>query len=94
MCRVTVIERVPLHDRYGERMAGIHVVPQGSPDPTWLVKREGDPVPVSRHATQQEATAVGRELARAEHVELLVHGRDGRIRERDSYGHDPADIPG
>jgi hypothetical protein len=43
----------------------------------------------SVHDTQAEAIARGRELARNRQSELLIHGRDGRIRERDSHGRDP-----
>ncbi|WP_341484300.1 DUF2188 domain-containing protein [Chelativorans petroleitrophicus] len=38
------------------------------------------------YATQQEAIDVARERARREGVELYIHGRDGRNRERSSYG--------
>jgi hypothetical protein len=31
----------------------------------------------------------GREVSRNQHLELFVHRRDGRIRERDSHGHAP-----
>jgi len=34
-------------------------------------------------------TQVAREIAQRQGTELFVHGRDGRIRERDSHGHDP-----
>ena len=52
--------------------------------------REKAPARVSsRHATQAEARARARTVARQAHVELIVHGRDGRIRERDSYGSGP-----
>jgi len=39
--------------------------------------------------TQAEAAKVGRDTARRDHTEVLVHRRDGRIRERESYGNDP-----
>ena len=32
---------------------------------------------------------MGHSQARADHTEFLLHGRDGKIRERDSYGNDP-----
>ena len=37
---------------------------------------------------QREAIDAAREIARNQGSELLVHGRDGRIRERNSYGDD------
>ncbi|TWG80391.1 uncharacterized protein DUF2188 [Cupriavidus gilardii J11] len=65
----------------------IHVVPHGS---GWNVSREGEPRPSSHHETQEEAIEVATDAAQREHVELIVHGRDGQIRMRNSYGHDPA----
>jgi hypothetical protein len=38
--------------------------------------------------TQQEAFRIARDLAKVQHSELFVHGRDGRIRMKNSYGHD------
>lgn len=55
----------------------------------WAVKPEGGQRASSVHRTQQEAIEAGRELARNQKSELLVHGRNGRIRARDSYGNDP-----
>lgn len=69
-------------------MAGrnIHVVPSGD---VWAVKPEGNPFPTSTHATYGAAIDAGRELARRQGSELLIHRPDGRIRDRDSYGNDP-----
>ena len=39
--------------------------------------------------TEREAIDRGREVSRNQRSELFVHGRNGRIRERDSHGHDP-----
>jgi hypothetical protein len=64
----------------------VHVVPH---DGDWAVRREGAERVSSTHPTQAAAEAAGRATARAEHTEFLLHGRDGQIRERDSYGIDP-----
>jgi uncharacterized protein YdaT len=53
------------------------------------VKPEGGKRPSSVHDTQREAIDRGREIARNQGTELFIHGRDGRIRERDSHGPDP-----
>jgi Uncharacterized protein conserved in bacteria (DUF2188) len=58
------------------------VVPR---DGGWAVKPEGGQRASSIHGTQREA--IGR--ARFPATNVFVHGRDGRIRERDSHGHDP-----
>ncbi|WP_312283240.1 DUF2188 domain-containing protein [Pseudescherichia sp.] len=63
-----------------------HVVthPEG-----WAVKGEGNERATSVHSTQAEAIEAAREIARNQQSELLIHGRNGQIRERDSYGNDP-----
>ncbi|MCX4239491.1 DUF2188 domain-containing protein [Paraliomyxa miuraensis] len=63
-----------------------HVVPHPS---GWAVKAECAERASSVHRTQQEAISRGREISRNQSAELLIHGRDGRIRERDSHGRDP-----
>ncbi len=64
----------------------VHVVPQGD---GWAVKREGAGRASSLHETQADAADEGRRLARQDQVEFNLHGRDGKIREKDSYGNDP-----
>lgn len=63
-----------------------HIVPRGG---GWAVQPAGAGRAASVHGTQAEAIARGREAARNQQSELLIHGRDGRIRERDSHGRDP-----
>jgi hypothetical protein len=65
----------------------IHVVPRGTR--RWAVEREGANRPASMHATQAEATKAGRALAMRDRAEFIVHGKNGQIRNRDSYGNDP-----
>jgi uncharacterized protein YdaT len=64
----------------------VHTVPH---EGGWANKREGSDRASSVHATQAEAIERGRELARSSGVEHLIHGEDGQIRERNSYGNDP-----
>lgn len=63
-----------------------HVVPH--PD-GWAVKGEGNSKATKITDTQQEAINHAREIAKNQESELLIHGKDGKIRERDSYGNDP-----
>lgn len=55
----------------------------------WAVKSAGSQRASSVHRTQEEAIEKGREMAQNQKTELFIHGRDGRIRERNSYGNDP-----
>jgi len=70
--------------------ADIHVVPAGE---GWAVEAAGGGKR-TMYATQDEAIRAGTERAKADKVELLIHGRDGQIRERNSFGHDPRNIKG
>lgn len=63
-----------------------HVVPHKD---GWAVKGEGADRASSIHRTQSEAIERGREVAQNQRSELFIHGRDGRIRERDTHGNDP-----
>jgi uncharacterized protein YdaT len=64
-----------------------HITKRGDGD--WQVKREGASRASSRHPTQAEAAERARDLAREQHVEVVIHRPDGRIRDSDSYGKDP-----
>lgn len=65
----------------------IHVTHRASGD--WAVKGEGDGRASSLHGTQKDAIDAGRKLARANESELVIHGRDNRIIDKDSFGSDP-----
>jgi uncharacterized protein YdaT len=62
-----------------------HVVPHSD---GWAVRGEGNSKVTSVCSTQAEAIERAREIAQNQRSELLVHGRNGQIRERDSYGND------
>ena len=64
----------------------IHIVPA---EKGWAVKREGQQQPLSTHRTQENADKAGRPIARRDGVEIVIHGRDGQIRDKDSFGGDP-----
>ena len=66
--------------------AGQHVVPNGA---KWSVRKAGASRASGTFSTQGEAIARGRDVAQKQQTELFIHGRDGRIRERNSYGNDP-----
>ncbi|MNT95803.1 hypothetical protein D3C72_2377550 [compost metagenome] len=68
----------------------IHVVPT---DNGWAVETEGGG-DRTLFATQEEAFAAGTERAKRDKVEVLLHGLDGQIQMRNSFGNDPRDIKG
>lgn len=62
-----------------------HVVPRGG---RWAVRGAGNTRDTRRFATQFEAIEHGRELARKQKSELVIHGSNGKIRDKTSYGSD------
>ncbi|MDH3611963.1 MAG: DUF2188 domain-containing protein [Gammaproteobacteria bacterium] len=64
----------------------VHIVPHKD---GWATKREGASRAGSVHRTQGDAINRGREQAKRIKTELVVHGRNGKIRDSDSYGNDP-----
>ena len=66
---------------------GQHVVPSSTGG--WSVRKAGSPKASGTYATQQAAIAKARSIAKNQRTELYIHGRDGKIRSRDSYGGDP-----
>ena len=63
-----------------------HVVPHNG---GWAVRGAGASRVSSTHSTQSAATTAARSTAQRQQSELLIHGRNGQIRARDSYGNDP-----
>jgi len=63
-----------------------HVVPHAS---GWAVRGAGNERTTSVHGTQREAISAAREAAIRQGSEMLIHGENGRIRERNTYGKDP-----
>ena len=56
---------------------------------TWNVKSEKTSRASYLYGTKEEALARGKEIAMNKGVELIIHGKDGRIQDADSYGNDP-----
>ena len=63
-----------------------HVVPHKD---AWAVRGEGNSRVTSTHGTQQDAISAARDIAINQGSEMLVHGRNGQIRGRNTYGKDP-----
>ena len=63
-----------------------HVVPHNG---NWAVKGEGNSKATSIQPTQQQAIKDAVKIAKHQKSEVVIHGRDGKIRDKDSYGNDP-----
>lgn len=64
----------------------VHVVPR---DERRALRKEGNTRDTARFPTQKEAIEAGRQVAQVEKSEMIIHGKDGKIRDKDSFGKDP-----
>lgn len=55
----------------------------------WAVKGEGNERDTKHFATQKQAEEYAKTIAKNQRSEVIVQGRDGRIRSKDSFGNDP-----
>jgi hypothetical protein len=60
-----------------------------SADKNWRNISEGSQRAINVFQTKQEAQTAGKQIAKDRGVEHLVHRRDSKISERNSYGNDP-----
>lgn len=63
-----------------------HVVPR---EDGWAVKGAGASRDTRHFRTQSDAIRAAKDIARNQRSEVVIHGRDGRIRTKHSYGEDP-----
>jgi Uncharacterized protein conserved in bacteria (DUF2188) len=63
-----------------------HVVPHSQ---GWAVKGSGNSRATKVTSTQAEAINLAQAIARNQHSDTKIHGRDGKIRAGNSYGNDP-----
>ncbi|TQR33633.1 DUF2188 domain-containing protein [Lysinibacillus sphaericus] len=64
-----------------------HITPH--PNGGFQVKGAGNSKATKIFNTQHEAIQYGRDIAINQNSELLIHNKQGRIREKNSYGNDP-----
>lgn len=70
------------------RRASYHVSPAGKRG--WQVKATGATSPLSYPRTQAGAERIARQTAKAHDLgQVVIHRRDGRIREEHTYRQDP-----
>ncbi|HSJ75828.1 MAG TPA: DUF2188 domain-containing protein [Gemmatimonadales bacterium] len=72
-------------------MEPIHPVPRGI---GWANVRGGSDRPISTASTRAEAQAAGRRQAISDQVEHVIHNKDSKIGEKNSYGNDPRNVKG
>lgn len=68
------------------KVPSVHVVVDGD---NWQVKESGNPQAIFEHALKKEALVFATAHAKSIKTELFIHGMDGKIQSRNSYGNDP-----
>lgn len=68
-----------------------HVTKHGD---NWQVKGAGNERATRVVETQKQAISIAREISTNQNSELIIHGRNGQIRHKDSHGNDPRNIKG
>lgn len=63
----------------------VHTTP--NPEGGWDNQQDGKKK--DHHDTKEQAEKAGREEAKKDKVEHVIHNRDGKISESNSYGSDP-----
>jgi hypothetical protein len=58
-------------------------------DSGWGVKGEGNGKFTKQTSTKKEAVKVAKDIAKNNKSELVIHGKDGEIQNKNSYGNDP-----
>lgn len=53
------------------------------------MKGEGNSRTSKRTETKDEAIVLARKIAKNQKSELVIHRRDGKIKDKDSFGNDP-----
>ncbi len=65
-------------------MANQHIVHRA--DGSWAIRGEGNTRDTLHFETQFKAFSAAKEIATNQGGDVMIHGRDGKIRERNTYG--------
>ncbi len=68
-----------------------HVVPHRK---DWAVKGAGNEKNTKIVPTLKQAIDIAREIAKNQQSELVIHNKEGKIREKDGFGNDQRNIKG
>lgn len=63
-----------------------HVLPHNN---KWAVRGEGNSRNTAIKMTKEEALKKAKQIAINQKSELVIHGKDGKIKDKDSFGNDP-----
>ncbi|HHJ0461610.1 DUF2188 domain-containing protein [Legionella pneumophila serogroup 1] len=69
------------------KKTGQHIVK--NPSGGWAIKKSGSSKATKIYSTKDEAVEHGITIAKNQKTELYIHGKDGKIQNKNSYGNDP-----
>lgn len=64
-----------------------HIVP--NPNGGWDVKKGGSYRASLHFDNKKDAVDSGRKISKKQGTEFVIHGKNGKIQQSDSHGHDP-----
>jgi hypothetical protein len=67
----------------------VHVVPSQTQPGKFVAREAGSARPFTRPASQDQTIERAKPVAQQNQSELVIHRRNGQIRDSDSYGRDP-----
>lgn len=68
------------------KQGDVHVLPA---EKGWRIEVKGSSRAQATHKTQAAAWQAAKRIAQQNRSEALLHGRNGQVRERNTYGRDP-----
>ncbi len=60
----------------------------------WAVKGAGNSRATAVTKTQKESYDIAKQIAKNQGSEVTIQGRDGKFREKNSFGNDPGNVAG
>jgi hypothetical protein len=72
-----------------KRGPDVFVVKSKDAQGKFVVKEGGNPKPLTKPTTQGKSIERAIPVAKGNHSDVVIQGRDGKFRDRDSYGNDP-----
>lgn len=64
-----------------------HVIPNS--EGGWGIKKNNGKRSIKNYSTQADAISHARNISRNQKSELIIHAKNGKIRNSDSHGNDP-----
>lgn len=80
------VEEAPKGEEKPAKAPSVHVVVEGQ---IWQVKESGVAAPLFEHDVKKEAVKFATTYAKEKKTELFIHGANGKMQQRNSYGNDP-----